>query len=180
MCFRLFNVAADHSTLPAAQLSPSNPVRPRETRSTSIYSQLLGLTSGARGRTVCAMADHEPISLIVTSVGTQQQAMEISEELIHRRLATCVNILPCHRSIYRWKGKVCSDTELLLMIKTRASLYDEVVEAIRELHSYELPEILEMPIGRVEEHFHGWVVDMATGVPDPESDEIEEPEHNYD
>lgn len=109
------------------------------------------------------MAELEPISLIVTSVGTETQAVDISEELVHRGLATCVNIVPCLRSIYRWKGKVCSDSEYLLLIKTRSALFPHVVEAIRELHSYELPEILEFAVTRAEETFHRWVVEMATG-----------------
>ncbi|BCW92288.1 MAG: divalent-cation tolerance protein CutA [Acidobacteriota bacterium] len=109
------------------------------------------------------MAELEPISLIVTSVGTETQAVEISEELVHRGLATCVNIVPCLRSIYRWKGKVCSDSEYLLLIKTRSALFQQVAEAIRELHSYELPEILEFSVTGAEENFHRWVVEMATG-----------------
>ncbi|HVN75629.1 MAG TPA: divalent-cation tolerance protein CutA [Thermoanaerobaculaceae bacterium] len=121
------------------------------------------------------MAELEPISVVVTSVGTEQQAVEISEELIGRRLATCINIVPCLRSIYRWKGKVCEDTEYLLMIKTRRSLFDAVTTAIREIHSYELPEVLEFPVGNAEPNFHRWVVDMATGVPDPEFEADAEP-----
>jgi len=123
---------------------------------------------------VSAMAELEPISVIMTSVGTEQQAVEISEELVARRLATCINIVPCLRSIYRWKGKVCEDSEYLLVIKTRRALFDAVSEAIRELHSYELPEVLEFPIAHAEANFHRWVVEMATGEPDsdlePEAD----------
>ncbi len=107
------------------------------------------------------MSELEPITLIVTSVGTEQQAVEISEELIARRLATCVNIVPCLRSIYRWKGKVCEDTEYLLLVKTPARLFPEVSDAIRELHSYELPEILSLPVERAEAAFHEWVVRMV-------------------
>ena len=121
------------------------------------------------------MAELEPISVIVTSVGTEQQAVEISEELIARRLATCINIVPCLRSIYRWKGKVCEDSEFLLLVKTRRALFAAVSEAIRELHSYELPEVLEFPVGESEPNFHRWVVDMATGVPDPETEPDAEP-----
>jgi len=122
------------------------------------------------------MAALDPISVIVTSVGTEQQAVEISEELIARRLATCINIVPCLRSIYRWKGKVCEDTEYLLMIKTRRALFEAVTEAIREIHSYELPEVLEFPIGHAEPNFHRWVVDMATGIPDAEVEADTEPQ----
>ena len=122
-----------------------------------------------------AMVELEPISVVVTSVGTEQQAVEISEELVAKRLATCVNIVPCLRSIYRWKGKVCEDTEYLLMIKTRRSLFPAVSEAIRDIHSYELPEVLEFPVGNAEPHFHRWVVEMATGVPEAEAEIEAEP-----
>ncbi len=121
------------------------------------------------------MVELEPISVVVTSVGTEQQAVEISEELVAKRLATCVNIVPCLRSIYRWKGKVCEDTEYLLMIKTRRSLFPAVSEAIREIHSYELPEVLEFPVGNAEPNFHRWVVEMATGVPEAELEPEAEP-----
>lgn len=107
------------------------------------------------------MTDLENITLVMTSVGTEQQAVEISEELIARRLATCVNIVPCLRSIYRWKGKVCEDTEYLLLIKTPEELFEHVAEAIREFHSYELPEILALPIAAAERNFHQWVLQMV-------------------
>ena len=107
------------------------------------------------------MAELEEITLVMTSVGTEQQAVEISEELIARRLATCVNIVPCLRSIYRWKGKVCEDTEYLLLIKTPRRLFDRISEAIREFHSYELPEILSFPITAAEGNFHQWILKMV-------------------
>lgn len=111
----------------------------------------------------------EEIAVVMTSVGTEQQAVEISEELIVRRLATCVNIVPCLRSIYRWKGRVCEDTEYLLFIKTPKRLFDEVSAAIREFHSYELPEILALPVADAEENFHRWILDMvAPGDDDPD------------
>lgn len=122
------------------------------------------------------MTDLEPITLMMTSVGTEQQAVEISEELIARRLATCVNIVPCLRSIYRWKGKVCEDTEYLLFIKTPRRLFERVSAAIREFHSYELPEILAVPVEAAERNFHEWVLRMV----EPGDDEIEDDLPDYD
>ncbi len=107
------------------------------------------------------MVELEKITLVMTSVGTEQQAVEISEELIARRLATCVNIVPCLRSIYRWKGKICEDTEYLLLVKTPERLFDAVSSAIREYHSYELPEILALPVTAAEKNFHQWVLQMV-------------------
>lgn len=115
------------------------------------------------------MNDLDAITLVLTSVGTEQQAVEISEELIERRLATCVNIVPCLRSIYRWKGKVCEDTEYLLLIKTPKRLFDRVSEAIREFHSYELPEILSIPIDAAERSFHDWILRMVEPSDDDDS-----------
>ena len=135
------------------------------------------MTPAGAGGTVPDVTKPEPISVILTSVGTEQQALEISEELVARSLATCINILPCLRSIYRWKGKICTDSEYLLLIKTRRALFGAVSEAIRELHSYELPEVLEFPVGHAEPDFHRWVVSMATGVP---VDAEPEPEPSFD
>ncbi len=115
------------------------------------------------------MTDLEKITLVMTSVGTEQQAVEISEELIARRLATCVNIAPCLRSIYRWKGKICEDTEYLLLIKTPVKLFEDVSAAIREYHSYELPEILALPVSAAEENFHQWVLQMV----EPDADDLD-------
>ncbi|HSO24024.1 MAG: divalent-cation tolerance protein CutA [Candidatus Sulfomarinibacteraceae bacterium] len=117
------------------------------------------------------MPDLEKITLIMTSVGTEQQAVEISEELIARRLATCINIVPCLRSIYRWKGKVCEDTEYLLLIKTPERLFEVVSAAIREFHSYELPEILALPVTAAESNFHQWVLQMVEPGEEPSDDE---------
>lgn len=117
------------------------------------------------------MSQLEKISLVMTSVGTEQQAVEISEELIARRLATCVNIVPCLRSIYRWKGKICEDTEYLLLIKTPERFFEQVSAAIREFHSYELPEILALPVTAAEANFHQWVLDMV----EPVSENLETP-----
>jgi len=116
------------------------------------------------------MSELESICLVLTSVGTEQQAVEISEELIARRLATCINIVPCLRSIYRWKGKVCEDTEYLLVVKTPRRLFERVSEAIRELHSYELPEILALPVDAAERAFHEWVLRMVESSEDDPDD----------
>ena len=111
------------------------------------------------------MSELDAITVVLTSVGTEQQAVEISEELIARRLATCVNIVPCLRSIYRWKGKVCEDTEYLLLVKTPKRLFDRVSDAIREFHSYELPEILSLKVEDAESAFHEWILRMVEASP---------------
>ena len=94
---------------------------------------------------------------IVTTVGTEEQANLIARELVARRQAACVNILPGIRSVYRWKGKIWSDNEFLLLVKTVEEEFDAVSETIQELHSYELPEILSFNVSEGENDFLSWI-----------------------
>ena len=92
-----------------------------------------------------------------------------------RRHAACVNIVPGVRSIYRWKGKICKDGELLLIIKTLEGEFEGVEATIKELHSYELPEILAFNVTRGEKGFLGWIsnsVDKDAEFSDEEEDEL--------
>jgi len=95
--------------------------------------------------------------VVVTTVGTQEEANLLAEELVARRHSCCVNILPIHRSVYRWQGKICDDSEYMLIIKTLESEYSAVEETIQELHSYDLPEILAFGIQRGEAGFLTWI-----------------------
>jgi len=111
--------------------------------------------------------------VVVTTVGTEEQAYLIAREIIARRQAACVNILPGVRSIYRWKGKICKDGELLLVIKSMESEFEGLAATIRELHSYELPEILSWNVTRGEKGFLDWIlssVDKDADFSDEEDD----------
>jgi periplasmic divalent cation tolerance protein len=95
--------------------------------------------------------------VVITTVGTEEQARELAEELISRRHAACVNIVPGLRSVYRWQGKICQDTEFMLVAKTLDSEFEAVKATIAELHSYELPEIIGFTIARGEQRFFDWI-----------------------
>jgi periplasmic divalent cation tolerance protein len=115
--------------------------------------------------------------VVVTTVGTEEQANEIARELVCRRHAACVNIVPGLRSIYRWQGKVCRDTEFLLIVKTEEAEYPAVEATIQELHSYDLPEILGFKVGKGEPNFLAWIraaLDKSVAPCSPD-DELEEP-----
>jgi periplasmic divalent cation tolerance protein len=117
--------------------------------------------------------------VVVTTVGNEEQANLIAREIIARRQAACVNILPGIRSIYRWKGKICKDGELMLLVKTLEEEFDGVMATIRELHSYELPEILSFGVTRGETGFLDWIassVDKEAEFAD-DDDEDEDGEH---
>jgi periplasmic divalent cation tolerance protein len=112
--------------------------------------------------------------VIVTTVGTEEQAYLIAREIVARRQAACVNVVPGIRSIYRWKGKICKDGELLLIIKTLEGEFEGIAATIRELHSYELPEILSFSVSHGEQRFLEWIagsVDKDAAFDDDEEDE---------
>lgn len=115
---------------------------------------------------------------IITTVGTEDQANLIAGELVARRQAACVNILPGVRSVYRWQGKICQDNEFLLIIKTQAEEFEAVAETIRELHSYELPEILAFHVSQGDPGFLGWISSCVDK--EAEFDEEEEEEVAYE
>lgn len=106
-----------------------------------------------------------PVSaiVVVTTVGTEEQAKLISSELVSRRQAACVNILPVACSVYRWQGKICEDSEFLLVVKTLESEYDAVEATIQELHQYDLPEILSFQVGKGSTAFLTWISDSVGG-----------------
>jgi len=84
--------------------------------------------------------------IVLTTAGSQEEAEKIAQALVERRLAACVNIVGPIHSVYRWQGTVESADEHLLLIKTTAASFDAVAKAIRELHSYELPECIELSV----------------------------------
>jgi periplasmic divalent cation tolerance protein len=118
--------------------------------------------------------------VVVTTVGTEEQAYQIAGELVARRQAACVNVVPGIRSIYRWKGKICKDGELLLIIKTLEEEFEAVSATIRELHSYEIPEVLSFDVSHGERNFLDWIRDSIDKDADFPDDEVEEEELSYD
>jgi periplasmic divalent cation tolerance protein len=95
--------------------------------------------------------------LIFVTANSEEEGTSIARDLVDSRLAACVNIISGLRSIYRWKGKVWDEGEILLLIKTRATLFERVETKIREIHSYEVPEIISIPITRGSEPYLDWL-----------------------
>jgi periplasmic divalent cation tolerance protein len=95
--------------------------------------------------------------LVLTTAGSEEEAQEIARNLVERRLAACVNILPQVSSVYRWQGEVEEAREWLLLVKTTAESFDQVREAIAELHSYELPECICLVIEDGSVNYLQWI-----------------------
>lgn len=98
----------------------------------------------------------EKYCVMLTTTGSQEEADRLAELLVTQRLAACVQITSID-SWYAWEGRVTHEPECLLLIKTRADLYPEVEAAVLANHSYELPEIVQIPITRGLEGYLGWI-----------------------
>ncbi len=100
----------------------------------------------------------EPGEIVVfVTAGTEEEARRIAELLLGQRKAACVNIVPKVDSLFWWQGKLDSAQESLLIIKTVASLLPEIVELVKGVHSYEVPEIIAMPIIGGNEDYLKWI-----------------------
>jgi periplasmic divalent cation tolerance protein len=98
----------------------------------------------------------------LVTIDDWEKGAQIARILVERKLAACVNLVPQVRSIYRWKGKICDENEVLLIIKTRGALFDVLRSAVKELHPYEVPEIVSWNIERGLEDYLKWIDDSTS------------------
>jgi periplasmic divalent cation tolerance protein len=96
---------------------------------------------------------------VYTTYPSIVEAEEAGRALVGRRLCACVNILPGMVSYYWWRGALERGEEVVMLIKTRASLGQDVCTAVKEMHSYETPAILVLPIESVEQTYLKWILD---------------------
>ena len=99
--------------------------------------------------------------IVLTAAASEEEAHKIAHALVDRQLAACVNIVPQIESVYRWQGKVESEREWLLLIKTTAEKFSAVRDAIRELHSYDLPECIAIAIDDGSAAYLQWIADSV-------------------
>lgn len=100
--------------------------------------------------------------IVLTTADTKELADRIAGGLVERRVAACVSVVAGVTSTYRWKGELCVDAEFLLVIKTTEDRFDSMCTALRELHSYEQPEILALPVCAGDREYLAWL-DEAIG-----------------
>jgi len=102
------------------------------------------------------------VLVVFVTVGNGDEAFTISRTLVEEKLVACVNIVPQIRSIYWWKEEVCDDQEVLLVMKTPTTMFDSLQNRVRELHSYEVPEIVALPVEKGLPDYLNWVVESTS------------------
>lgn len=95
--------------------------------------------------------------LILSTVGKHKDAKYIANHLVTDKIAACVNIIPNLESVYKWDNKVCQENEFLLMIKTTADKEIALYESLKEIHPYDTPEIITLPIKKGSKDYLNWI-----------------------
>lgn len=100
--------------------------------------------------------------VIFVAAASQQEGAEIGRTLVGEGLAACANIIPQVRSVYRWKGEIWDEAETLVIIKSREELFERIRRRIRELHSYEVPEIIAIELGKGDADYLKWMEEVTS------------------
>ena len=100
--------------------------------------------------------------LVLITCATLDEAKRIGRELVERRLAACVNVIPQVRSLFSWEGSLSEEEEVLLMVKTRRPRFKALALSVKSLHSYRVPEIIALPILEGSSSYLRWVDDVTT------------------
>jgi len=95
--------------------------------------------------------------VILITAGTSENAGRIARTLVEERLAACCNILPGIRSVYRWKNSVEEDEELMLICKSQTALFSQLEHRVRELHTYDVPEVIMLPVTDGSAPYLAWI-----------------------
>lgn len=122
---------------------------------------MIGRGGSASGSQMSDSADPARLMVVLTTVGSEDDAVTLAHALVERRLVACVNVLHGVRSIYRWQGAVHDDRELLLLAKTTGARLAEVTAALSELHPYEVPEIVALEAASVAPAYAAWLRDSV-------------------
>ncbi len=95
--------------------------------------------------------------MVFITAPKEDEAARIAKDIVTSRLAACVNIVNGIRSIYRWRGEIEDENEVLMIVKTRRGLFGELTKRVKEIHSYSVPEIIALPIEEGSEEYLKWL-----------------------
>ncbi|RLB07557.1 MAG: divalent-cation tolerance protein CutA [Deltaproteobacteria bacterium] len=100
--------------------------------------------------------------IIFVTAASEQEGAEIGRVLVEEGLAACANIIPRIRSVYRWKGEIWDEAETLIIIKSTEELFERIRSRVKELHSYEIPEISAIKLDRGDLAYLEWIKETTS------------------
>lgn len=101
--------------------------------------------------------------VVLMTAGSQAEAEAIAHTLVLELLAACVNIVPGVSSVYRWEGQILQDQEWLLVAKSHSDVLDQLIRRVTELHSYQVPEVLALPVTGGSQAYLRWLDGQVHG-----------------
>jgi periplasmic divalent cation tolerance protein len=102
--------------------------------------------------------------VVLITAPSEEVARKIASDLLAKKLAACVNLVPTVSSLYHWKGEIVEDQETLMIVKCRSELFEgEVVAAVRQSHPYEVPEIIALPVVQGAPDYLAWMREVTAG-----------------
>lgn len=96
-------------------------------------------------------------SIVYITTSGALESKEIAKKLLEEKIAACINIIPTVDSIYLWKGKTEQDSESIMIVKTKSEMVEEVIKKIEEIHSYEIPCVLEITVNNGSKNYLEWM-----------------------
>lgn len=97
--------------------------------------------------------------VVLMTAPSEEEGAKLARTLVAERLCACVNIMPKVRSIYRWEGAICDEPEVMMIAKSTSSMAASIVKRVKELHSYDVPEIICLPIATGSGEYLDWIDD---------------------
>lgn len=96
--------------------------------------------------------------IVFITTASEDEASAIGRAVVSQRLAACTNILALKKSIFEWEGKICEESEFLMIVKSRLDLFEELSVVVKGLHSYKVPEIVAVPMITGSPEYLNWVM----------------------
>ncbi len=133
--------------------------RSREAPNPAFFEGRYTKDRGLRG--VREMKEPAQEIVVLVTASSEEEAARIGRALVEGGLAACANVLPRIRSIFRWEGKVSEEQESLMVVKSRSDLFDDLARTVKSLHSYQVPEIIAVPIAHGSPEYLAWIHEVT-------------------
>jgi len=104
---------------------------------------------------------HTPTIVVLVTASSEAEAAQIGQAVVEGGVAACANIIPNVTSLFRWEGKLSKEKEVLILIKSRLDVFQDLAAVIKRLHSYQVPEIIALPIIEGSSEYLTWVIEST-------------------